>query len=211
MENLNEQNMTESESSELNNNGKNDKKEKTPFTRGLLEQLELIVIFFAVIVLIFSFMCKSCIVEGDSMLNTLHDQERVIIWDAFYTPQYQDIVVVHDTGDINKPIVKRVIGLPGDEVTVKHFISSMLVTVKHSDGTIDTLQEDYITYDVTEGNLSYYPQSRTYKVGEGEVFVMGDNRLDSLDSRTEGCYDERQILGKVVFRIMPFDKIGTVN
>ena len=203
MEKMNEENFFQSEAPKP-------KKSKSSFTKGLLEQIELVVVFFAVIILIFSFACKSCVVDGDSMLDTLHDKERVLVWDLFYTPQYEDIVVVHDVNNINKPIVKRIIGLPGDKVTVKHFISSMLVTVEHSDGTVDILEEEYIKYDVNEGNRTYYPQERTYTVGEGEVFVMGDNRLNSKDSRTEGCYDSRQILGKVVFRMMPFNKMGTV-
>lgn len=207
MENLNEENLFQAEGPK----SKKEKKAKGSFTKGLIEQIELVVIFFAVIILVFSFACKSCVVDGDSMLDTLHDKERVLVWDLFYTPQYEDIVVVHDVGDINKPIVKRVIGLPGDKVTVKHFISSMLVTVEHSDGTVEVLEEEYIRYDTTDGNRSYYPEIQTYTVGEGEVFVMGDNRLNSKDSRTEGCYDSRQILGKVVFRMMPFNKMGTVK
>ena len=109
------------------------KKEKSPFIKGFIEQLELIVVFFAVIILIFSFMSKTCMVDGDSMLNTLHHQERVIIWDLFYTPQYEDIVVIHDNGNLKKPIVKRVIGLPGDTVHVEHYSDTMKVTVTHSD------------------------------------------------------------------------------
>ena len=187
------------------------KKEKSPFIKGFIEQLELIVVFFAVIILIFSFMSKTCMVDGDSMLNTLHHQERVIIWDLFYTPQYEDIVVIHDNGNLKKPIVKRVIGLPGDTVHVEHYSDTMKVTVTHSDGTSELLEEEYINYDISGGGVFYYPYNETYTVGEGQVFVMGDNRLNSLDSRLEGCYDSRQILGKVIFRMTPFDKMGTVD
>ena len=187
------------------------KKEKGSFTKGFIEQLELIVIFFAIIILVFSFICKSCVVDGDSMLNTLHNNERVLIWNLFYTPERGDIVVVHAGGNINKPIVKRVIGIPGDTVYVDHFSDGMTVVVRHADGSTDLLREDYINYDTSSGGLFYYPQSMVYTVSEGQVFVMGDNRLDSLDSRLEGCYDSRQILGKVIFRMTPFDKMGTVN
>ena len=186
-------------------------KEKSSFTKGLLEQLELIAIFFAVIIVIFSFMCKTCMVDGDSMLDTLHNEERVIIWDLFYKPQYEDIVVIHDNGNINKPIVKRVIGLPGDTVCVEHYLDTMRVTVTHSDGTQEILDEDYIRYNISDGYLTSYPPIGTWTVGEGEVFVMGDNRLNSSDSRMEGCYDSRLILGKVIFRMTPFDKMGTVK
>ena len=150
-------------------------------------------------------------VDGDSMLNTLQHQDRVIVWNLFYKPDYGDIVVIHDNDNLNKPIVKRVIGLPGDTITVEHYLDTMTVTVSHSDGTTEILNEEYVNYDIKTGNLYYYEPSTVYKVGEGQVFVMGDNRLNSLDSRKEGCYDSRQILGKVIFRITPFDKIGTVK
>ena len=78
------------------------KKEKGSFTKGFIEQLELVVIFLAIIILVFSFVCKSCMVDGDSMLNTLHNQDRVVIWSLFYKPQYGDIVVIHDNGNLNK-------------------------------------------------------------------------------------------------------------
>ncbi len=190
---------------------KKSKKEKISFTRGFIEQLELIVIFFAIVILIFSFMCKTCMVDGPSMLNTLHHQERVIIWNLFYTPDYGDIVVVHDNGALNKPIVKRVIGLPGDTVKVEHHLTNMIVTIIHSDGSQEILEEDYIRYSVADGYLISYPPSNEWTVGDGEIFIMGDNRLVSADSRIYGCYDTRQILGKVIFRLTPLDKIGTVS
>ena len=192
------------------------KKEKTSFTKGLIEQLELIVIFFAIIILVFSFVCKSCIVDGSSMMNTLHDGERVAVWNLFYTPRRGDIVVVHDIGNLNepKPIVKRVIGVEGDIVHVEHYNEGMVVTVTRADlnGVPVVLNESqYIYYNLSEGSPSYYPQSKTYVVGEGQVFVMGDNRLNSADSRLVGCYDVRQVLGKVIFRMTPFNKMGTIN
>lgn len=187
------------------------KKEKGSFTKGFIEQLELVVIFLAIIILVFSFVCKSCMVDGDSMLNTLHNQDRVVIWSLFYKPQYGDIVVIHDNGNLNKPIVKRVIGLPGDTVEVAHFAKGMQVTLTHSDGSIEVLEEDYIRYSLSDGHLSSYPSDKSWTVGEGEVFVMGDNRLNSADSRMEGCYDQRQILGKVIFRMTPINKMGTVK
>lgn len=190
--------------------GKN--KAKTTFSEGFLEQLELIVIFFAILILVFSFMCKTCRVDGDSMLDTLKNNETVLLWDFLYTPNYGDIVVVHDTDSLNKPIVKRVIGLPGDKIKIEHGFDNMTVTVTHSDGSSEVLnEENYVRYNVNDGYIFGYLSEATYTVGEGEVFVMGDNRLVSMDSRSLGCYDSRQILGKVIFRLTPLQSIGVVN
>lgn len=190
------------------NTSSNPVKKKEPFTKSFLDQVEIIVIFFAIIVIVFSFMCKTCTVDGDSMVDTLHHEETVMIWSLFYKPDYGDIVVIHDNDKLQKPIVKRVIGLPGDTVYIEHYFDSMKVVITHSDGSTEELKEDYAHY---EGSPYAYSPSAEYKVGEGEVFVMGDNRFDSYDSRMLGCYDSRQILGKVFLRISPINKIGAVN
>ena len=187
------------------------KRQKGSFTKGFIEQLELVVIFLAIIILVFSFVCKSCMVDGDSMLNTLHNQDRVVIWSLFYKPQYGDIVVIHDNGNLNKPIVKRVIGLPGDTVEVTHFAKGMQVTLTHSDGSIEVLEEDYIRYSLSDGHLSSYPSVKSWTVGEGEVFVMGDHRNNSEDSRSFGTIKEDSILGRVLIRFYPFDNFGKVE
>lgn len=186
---------------------------KSSFTRGVLEQVELAVVFFAIIILLFSFVCNTCIVEGDSMMNTLQDNERVLIWNMFYKPDYNDIVVIHESGNLNKPIVKRIIGLPGDTITIEHGVSGMTVVRTSADGTTEQLVEDYVYYNLNYGTLGRYQngERESYIVGDGEVFVMGDNRLNSIDSRELGCVDSRLILGKVVLRITPFDKFGTVK
>ena len=121
---------------------------KSSFTRGVLEQVELAVVFFAIIILLFSFVCNTCIVEGDSMMNTLQDNERVLIWNMFYKPDYNDIVVIHESGDLNKPIVKRIIGLPGDTITIEHGVSGMTVVRTSADGTTEQLVEDYVYYNL---------------------------------------------------------------
>lgn len=191
---------------------KNAKKEKSSFTKGFLEQLELVVIFFVIMVLIFTFMCKTCTVVGESMMETLKNGETVLIWNLFYSPDYGDIVVVHDNETLNEPIVKRVIGLPGDTVRVEHTLFSMKTTITHADGTVTILEnEEYVRYIDAGGSFGHYSADETYIVNEGEIFVMGDNRLDSRDSRELGAYDSKQILGKVIFRIAPFNAMGVVN
>lgn len=195
--------------SEINNDKTTSKKNN--FMKGLIEQLELVVIVFVIIVLIFSFAARMCQVSGDSMRDTLYNGENVIVSDAFYTPERGDIIVFHQTGesrnDYNEPIVKRVIGVAGDTVKVEHFRDRMRVTVTDSEGNSTVLDEDYIRYEYPT-----YADSVTY-VEEGTVFVMGDNRSDSSDSRSVriGLVDTRRILGKVVVRVTPFDRFGKVN
>lgn len=195
--------------SEINNDKTTSKKNN--FMKGLIEQVELVVIVFVIIVLIFSFAARICQVSGDSMRDTLYNGENVIVSDAFYTPERGDIIVFHQTGesrnDYNEPIVKRVIGVAGDTVKVEHFRDRMRVTVTDSEGNSTVLDEDYIRYEYPT-----YADSVTY-VEEGTVFVMGDNRSDSSDSRSAriGLVDTRRILGKVVVRVTPFDRFGKVN
>ena len=195
--------------SEINNDKTAPK--KNGFMKGLIEQVELVVIVFVIIVLIFSFAARICQVSGDSMRDTLYNGENVIVSDAFYTPERGDIIVFHQTGesanDYNEPIVKRVIGVAGDTVKVEHLRDGMRVTVTDSDGNSTVLDEDYIRYEYPT-----YSDSVTY-VEEGTVFVMGDNRSDSSDSRSMriGLVDTRRILGKVVVRVTPFSRFGKVN
>ena len=182
------------------------------FSKGLVEQIELIVIAFAVIILIFSFCVRTCEVNGGSMEDTLIDGETVLISNLFYEPERGDIVVFHQTSDtnpsFNEPIVKRIIALPGDTVKIEYLIDTMKVTVISSDGTKTVLEEEYIKYN----GAGRYVDS-TYYVEEGTLFAMGDNRTISADSRHPdiGLVDSRRILGKVILRITPFDKFGKVE
>jgi signal peptidase I len=182
------------------------------FSRGLVEQIELIVIAFAIIILIFSFFVRTCEVSGSSMENTLLDGETVLISNFLYEPQRGDIVVFHQTSDtnsnFNEPMVKRVIGLPGDTVKIEYSYGTMTVTVISPNGASTVLKEDYVKY---HGSGMYY--DNTYYVEEGTLFAMGDHRTVSADSRHPdiGLVDSRRILGKVILRITPFEKFGKVE
>ena len=193
------------ETSSLTDNKKNS------FAHGLIEQLELIVVAFAIIILIFSFIGRTCEVKGESMENTLLDKDMVLISNMFYTPDRGDIIVFHQTGNrYNEPIVKRVIGLPGDTVKIEYLqaTNQMKVTVTDSDGNSTVLSEKYIKYN----GPRYYEDQETY-VTEGTIFVMGDNRSNSADSRDVniGLVDTRRVLGKVIFRVFPFSEMGPVK
>ena len=150
------------------------------------------------------------------MNNTLVDSEKLIVTNLFYEPERGDIVVVHQTGALNEPIVKRVIAVGGEVVDID--FATMQITVTDKNGNSRVIDEPYAFYD-KEGNAEVryfsHPSDLSFPctVPEGHVFLLGDNRYNSLDSRFReiGFVDERRILGKVVFRVYPFDKIGLID
>nr|MDE5741001.1 signal peptidase I [Oscillospiraceae bacterium] len=153
-------------------------------------------------------------VDGESMLPTLVDGDRLIVSHIMYTPKAGDIVIVNsENGNVygennqitkvdglGKVIVKRVIAVGGQTVDIDFNTGEVKV-----DGTV--LTEDYIQ-DLTKQDEGGHRYPVT--VPEGYVFVMGDNRMNSTDSRSTlvGFVDEEDILGKVVLRVFPFDSIG---
>ncbi len=207
-----EQNDNIIEACESDDNGK-PSAPKNSFVKELIAQAEMIVIAFSIIILLFSFVARTCQVKGISMENTLYDKEFVVVSNLFYSPQKEDIIVFHQTGvKYNEPVVKRVIGVPGDTVKIEYISNnSMKVTVTDKHGNVTVLDEDYTNYS-SSNRPSFYKDSTTY-VEEGTVFVMGDNRNDSADSRDPyiGLVDQRRILGKVILRTLPLSRFGTVN
>lgn len=177
---------------------------------SLLDYVEIFVFAVCAVILVFSFFVKLCKVKGPSMENTLFDGELLLISDVLYEPERGDIIVFHQTGFLNEPIVKRVIATGGETVDID--FSTWTVTVTDVDGNTFVVDEPYM---YLEGDYPYLLSNYSfpYKVPEGELFVMGDNRNHSTDSRSYliGTVDERRVLGKVIFRLTPIDKIGTVK
>ena len=172
----------------------------------IFDFVEMFVFVLLAVMVLTSFFFKHSVVEGDSMLNTLEDGDHLIISDLFYTPERGDIVVFEDYSTIlKKAVVKRIIGLPGETVEVKlNDIGEYEVYING-----EYLDEEYAYNEIqfTSGGTG------TWVVPEGEVFVMGDNRFNSTDSRVSGVgtIDIDCILGRVLFRFMPFEKFGKVE
>lgn len=206
--------VTEFEENETAENEVSEDKKKRGF-KELFDWVDTIVVALVAVVIIFTFFFRIATIVGPSMENTLHSGERVIISDLFYEPEYGDIIVVsrnvnnsvNDTIDGNEPIIKRVIATEGQWVDID--FDNGIVSVGPDLSNMKVLEESYVK---TPTNKRYDLEFPIY-VKEGYVFVLGDNRNDSLDSRAswigeDGLVDKRYILGKAVFRIWPFDVIG---
>ena len=155
-----------------------------------------------VLVLIFSFFFRIIQVDGRSMVPTLTHGDKLIVWAAGYTPQRGDVVIVDSYTVYGKPLVKRIIAKGGDTISIDYDAGTVTVNG-------ELLQEDYVAAPTYLGYDVQFP----FTVPEGTLFVMGDNRNESLDSRSSyvGCIDERDILGKVLLCFMPFTDFGVVK
>ena len=160
-------------------------------------------IIFALVfcVLLFVFGARMVNVVGHSMVPTLEQNDKVIISNLFYHPKQGDIVVLRKQTLMDEPIVKRIIATEGQTVDIDFDDGVVYVDGK-------ALDEPYVNAPVHdrenfEGKIT---------VPKGSVFVMGDNRNHSTDSRYSviGCVDERCIMGKVYFTIYPLKNFGSV-
>lgn len=156
---------------------------------------------FVVIFVIFCFLFRVVQVSGSSMLQTLHDGDWLIVSNAGDI-QFGDIVVATPPTYENGPVIKRVIGVEGDEIYIDFERGEVLVNGK-------VLNEPYIN---TPTNVSYDVEFPV-RVPENCVFLMGDNRNGSLDSRSTqiGLVEDEYVLGRVIFRLFPMEKIDYIN
>ena len=196
------------------------KTEKISLSQSVFEWVETFCMALVGVVIAFTFICRFVTVVGPSMENTLHGGDRLIISNLFYTPKTGDIIVLQDvllqedtvTGQsLQGPIIKRVIATEGEMVDINN--ETWEITVTHLDGSVEVLKDEYANkiYD-SEGNLlnmSPYGMGMGFPhvVKEGCVFVLGDNRRNSHDSRMMGDVDKRKILGKAYLRLFPLNKI----
>mgnify|MGYP005768767897 FL=1 len=174
-----------------------EQEKKTVPGRDLYEWVQSLVGSVLVVVAVFTFGIRMLGVDGHSMLNTLqHDDRLLVVNPIFYHDyKYGDIVILRKNGVFdNDPIVKRVIAVGGQTVDIDFDAGVVYV-----DG--EALEEDYIREPTYTAEGTEFPLT----VPEGSIFVMGDNRNGSSDSRDYrlGTVDTRYVIGKAAFLIFP--------
>ena len=172
----------------------------TGFAATLYDYVGAIVAAMVLLVLLFTFVFRAAGVLGDSMQPTLQDGDRLVLFSHFYTPARGDIVIVRR--DDEEPIVKRVIGVAGDVVSIDEQTEKVYLNGEE-------LDEPYL--DCTTPTL--YGFTGPYTVPAGTIFVMGDNRPESHDSRAPdiGAVKLDHVMGKAVFRILPLSSFGKIR
>ena len=180
---------------------KGNKKEESSLRRDIYDWMQCIVMAIIVCVLLFSFFVRLVDVVGISMNPTLEDGDKIIVSNLFYDPKPGDIIVFRKDEYRVEPLVKRIIAVEGQTVDIDFDRGIVYV-----DG--EPLDEPYIA-ELTTDPIDFTGE---ITVPEGCVFVMGDNRNHSTDSRYSdiGCVDERCIMGKVYFTIYPLKNFGSV-
>lgn len=155
-----------------------------------------------ILILLFSLVLRPAAVIGNSMLPNFNGGDRVACVHSFSGYERGDVIIISHATRKDESIIKRVIAVGGDTVDIDFYKGTVSVNGQ-------VLDEPYVN---TPTNLSY-DMTFPVTVPEGKLFVLGDNRNDSLDSRSTdiGFINENKVLGKVVFRFYPFDRIKIIK
>ena len=181
------------------------KKRENKLVSGVFEWIQALSIAVVLVILIMTFVCRVVNVDGRSMMNTLIDGDKILVYTLFYQPKSGDVIVASQGEQYDEPIVKRVIAIAGQTVDINYEVNKIVV-----DG--QELLEPYLDYRINGRRMDddiEFP----VEVPDNTVFVLGDNRPESLDSRTSviGFISCDDIVGKVVAIVMPFDRISLVK
>lgn len=177
---------------------------KNSFTANCFEWVEALITSLIAVVILFTFLFRIVNVSGPSMLPNLKSGDRVVLASYFYKPHQGDVVVITRTAKLSEPIIKRVIAEENQVVDI-NFQTGMV--------SVDGVELDESAY--IKNGITTQTSDCTFPltVPKGHVFVLGDNRSVSNDSRFSdvGMIDERYILGKAQFIVFPFDHVGNIK
>ena len=190
-----------------NSGGEPEKKpqEKGSFKLDLFFWMQALIAALVFLILTFTLVGRVIGVIGGSMLPTLHEGDLMLLQSVAYTPKQGDVVVLRKSSFMTEPIVKRVIAVAGQHVQVDYATGQVYV-----DG--EALDEPYINGEMVDP-LDPMETILEVTVPEGSIFVMGDNRNHSSDSRDErlGTVDTRYVLGRALWILTPFDHFGAIE
>lgn len=178
----------------------------SPTVRSVMEWVETIVMAVVLVAVAFTFVARVITVDGVSMEPTYYNGDRVLVTKLAGQARQGDVVIV--VGALEEPIIKRVVATEGQTVDFDPELGEVTVDSQPLPGSVFGIEDGITFVPDLPGMVMEFPQT----VPEGCVFVLGDNRDNSTDSRfvTVGMVDQRNILGKVVFSLYPFSKIGFV-
>ncbi|MGL4345171.1 MAG: signal peptidase I [Cellulosilyticaceae bacterium] len=171
-----------------------------------LDFIREMLMFLLIVILINSFVVMNTQVPSASMEPTIMTGDRTFVSQMpyYYRDPKRGEIIVFNEGEVK--MVKRVIGMPGETIEIKegyvYINGERLDESRYLEDTVETLYEE-MPYDLA--------QEMPYTIPEGYYFVMGDNRMDSLDSRAYGSISREVIIAKGSFRFYPFDKIGIIR
>ncbi|MCI9402847.1 MAG: signal peptidase I [Oscillospiraceae bacterium] len=179
--------------------------EKGSFKLDLFFWMQALIGALVFLILTFTLVGRVIGVVGGSMLSTLHEGDLLLLQSVGYTPKQGDVVVLRKSSFMTEPIVKRVIAVAGQHVQVDYATGQVYV-----DG--EALDEPYIN-EVMVDPLDPLETVLDVTVPEGSIYVMGDNRNHSSDSRDErlGTVDTRYVLGRALWILTPFDHFGAIE
>ncbi len=163
---------------------------------GFVEALALVVVALVLALTVKTYVAEAYEIKGRSMEKTFANGQRVVVLKSFYDVKRGDIIVFASSEDPGKDLIKRVIGLPGENVRIEH--GAVYIDGKRID-------EDYARHGAP--GLRDHPCQE--KVGKGRYFVMGDNRPDSHDSRAFHAIPASSIKGKVLVRWWPLNQFSS--
>lgn len=184
--------------------------EKATFWSFIVDIVETLVVAAAIFVVVYLFLLQPHQVKGASMKPNFHDGEYILtdkISYRFQSPKRGDVIIFQSPTDKDVDFIKRVIGLPGEKVKISDG-KIVIINDQNKDGF--TLNEPYQVNGPTSGGQGT-PQNTLVTIGTDEYFVLGDNRLESFDSRSWGMLPKKNIIGKAWLRYWPLNVFGFVQ
>jgi signal peptidase I len=173
---------------------------------AIFDFLQGIVVFLAILVMIYLFIMSPQEINGQSMDPTFHNGEYILTNKVEYKisdPKRGDVVIFKSPRNKDIDYIKRIIGLPGESIRLSN--STFYINNKKLDESL------YLSPDIKTYGGSYLSENTDITVPPGKYFVCGDNRMHSSDSREFGPIAKGDFIGKALFRYFPFDRTGVIS